>query len=118
MIRKGSVAIASRLWAARLRNWTPNSGAGSREFLSSTTGKQSFVLRYRACSVITDNILKWISEVWYNGDSLLMTTCGSNSGKVKNFSLLHVVQTCSAVHPTSYPVGSGGSLPGGKATGA
>jgi hypothetical protein len=32
--------------------------------------------------------------------------------------LLHVVQTGSGVHPTSYAMGIGGSFPGGKAAGA
>jgi hypothetical protein len=39
----------------------------------------------------------------------------SSPGRVKNF--LHVVQTGSGVHPTSYLVGTGGSFPGGKAAG-
>jgi hypothetical protein len=33
-------------------------------------------------------------------------------------SLLEVVHTGSEVHPTSYPIGTGGSFPGGKAAGA
>jgi hypothetical protein len=33
------------------------------------------------------------------------------------FSLLHVVQTGSGVHPTSYPMGTGGSFPGVKRPG-
>jgi hypothetical protein len=41
-----------------------------------------------------------------------------NPGRVKNFSLLHVFQTCSGAHPASYPMGTGGSFPGGKAAGA
>jgi hypothetical protein len=32
-----------------------------------------------------------------------------------NFSLLHRVQTRSRAHPASYPMGTGGSFPGGKA---
>jgi hypothetical protein len=36
----------------------------------------------------------------------------------QDFSLLHVVQTGSGVHPTSYPMGKGGSFPGDKAAGA
>jgi hypothetical protein len=36
----------------------------------------------------------------------------------QEFSLLHVIQTGSGVHPTSYPMGSGGSFLGVKATGA
>jgi hypothetical protein len=35
----------------------------------------------------------------------------------QKFSLLHVVQTGSGVHPISYPIGTGGSFPGGKAVG-
>jgi hypothetical protein len=32
-----------------------------------------------------------------------------------NFSLRHRVQTGSGAHPASYPMGTGGSFPGGKA---
>jgi hypothetical protein len=35
----------------------------------------------------------------------------------EKFSFLHVVQTGSGVHPTSYPTGTGGSFLGGKAAG-
>jgi hypothetical protein len=35
-----------------------------------------------------------------------------------NFSLHHPVQNGSGAHPASYPMGSRGSIPGGKATGA
>jgi hypothetical protein len=35
-----------------------------------------------------------------------------------NFSLLHRVQNGSGAHPTSYPMGTRGSFPGGKAAGA
>jgi hypothetical protein len=41
---------------------------------------------------------------------------GVGPGMVKNF--LHVVQTGSGAHPASYPVGTEGSFPGGKAAGA
>jgi hypothetical protein len=34
------------------------------------------------------------------------------------FSLLHIVQTDSGSHPASYPMGTGGSFPGGKEAGA
>jgi hypothetical protein len=40
----------------------------------------------------------------------------SSPGRVKNF--LYVVQTGSEVHPTSYPMGAGGSFPGDKTPGA
>jgi hypothetical protein len=36
----------------------------------------------------------------------------------QEFSLLQIVQTGSEVHPTAYPMGTGGSFPGGKAAGA
>jgi hypothetical protein len=36
----------------------------------------------------------------------------------QEFSLLHFVQTGSGVHPTSHPMGTGGSFPGDKAAGA
>jgi hypothetical protein len=32
----------------------------------------------------------------------------------QEFSVLHVVHTSSEVHPTSYPMGNGGSFPGVK----
>jgi hypothetical protein len=35
----------------------------------------------------------------------------------QEFSLLHVVQTGSGVHPTSYPMSTGGSFPGVKLPG-
>jgi hypothetical protein len=35
-----------------------------------------------------------------------------------NFSLRHRVQNGSGAHPASYPMGTGGSFPGGKAAGA
>jgi hypothetical protein len=34
-----------------------------------------------------------------------------------NFSLYHHVQNSSGAHPTSYPVGTRGSFPGGKVAG-
>jgi hypothetical protein len=36
---------------------------------------------------------------------------------VKEFSLLHVIQTGSGTHPTSYPMDTGGSFPEGQAAG-
>jgi hypothetical protein len=38
----------------------------------------------------------------------------SSPGRVKNFPLLHIVQTGSGVHPTSYKMGTRGSFPGVK----
>jgi hypothetical protein len=37
---------------------------------------------------------------------------------VQDFSLLHRVQAGSGAHSASYPMGTGGSFPGDKATGA
>jgi hypothetical protein len=47
------------------------------------------------------------------------TTEGSefDSRLSQEFSLLHVVRTGSGAHPASYPMGTGGSFPGGKAAG-
>jgi hypothetical protein len=36
----------------------------------------------------------------------------------RDFSLLYSVQTGHEAHPASYPMGTGGSFPGGKAAGA
>jgi hypothetical protein len=41
----------------------------------------------------------------------------SSPGRVKKFSLLHIVQTGSGVHPTSYKLGIGVSFPGVKPQG-
>jgi len=35
--------------------------------------------------------------------------------EVGNFSLLHCIQTGSGAHPASYPMGTSGYFPGGKA---
>jgi hypothetical protein len=40
----------------------------------------------------------------------------SSPGRVKNY--LPVFQTGAGGHPTSYPIGTGGSFPGSKAAGA
>jgi hypothetical protein len=47
------------------------------------------------------------------------TTEGSEfgSGQGQEFYLLHVVQTGSGIHPTSYPMGTGSSFPGVKRPG-
>jgi hypothetical protein len=38
-------------------------------------------------------------------------------GRVNNFTLLYSIQTGSGAHPASYPIGTGGSFPRGKAAG-
>jgi hypothetical protein len=43
---------------------------------------------------------------------------GSNPGREKDFSLPHNVQNGSGAQPVLYPLGDGGSFPGGKAAGA
>jgi hypothetical protein len=54
----------------------------------------------------------------------IATGCGLDDREVgvripvgSRFSLLHVVETGSEVHPTSYPMGTGGSFPGVKRRG-
>jgi hypothetical protein len=49
---------------------------------------------------------------------ILHSHCRENLKSYKESSLLHVVQTDSGTHPASYPMGTGGSFPGGKAAGA
>jgi hypothetical protein len=66
--------------------------------------------------------------IYYNGyDSSvgIATGYGLEDGGVgvrvrarQEFSLFHVVQPGSGVHPTSYTMGTGGSFLGAKATGA
>jgi hypothetical protein len=41
----------------------------------------------------------------------------SSPTRVKDFPFLHVVRTSYEAHPACYPVGTGGSFPGGKAAG-
>jgi hypothetical protein len=48
---------------------------------------------------------------WTNEGSELESQWG------QEFSFLHVVQTGSGIHPTSYPMGTGGSFPGVKRPG-
>jgi hypothetical protein len=43
---------------------------------------------------------------------------GFDSRQCQEFSLLHSVPTDSGAHPASYPMGTGGSLPGDKVAGA
>jgi hypothetical protein len=69
--------------------------------------------------------MDWIhlAQDWYtNGitssvsfKSLLTEGSEFESLRGQQFSLIHVVQTGSGAHPTSYPMGTVGSFPGGKA---
>jgi hypothetical protein len=43
---------------------------------------------------------------------------GVESWYSQEYSILNIVQTGSVVHPTSYPMGTGASFPGGKVAGA
>jgi hypothetical protein len=43
---------------------------------------------------------------------------GKDSGMNFGVLILQIVKTGSEVHPNSYPMGTEGSFPGGKATGA
>jgi hypothetical protein len=43
---------------------------------------------------------------------------GSIPGRARYFSELHIIQTGSEALTASYPVGTGSSFPGSKATGA
>jgi hypothetical protein len=41
----------------------------------------------------------------------------NSQAEAENFSLHHCIQTASGAHPTSYPMGTGGSFSGIKAAG-
>jgi hypothetical protein len=70
-----------------------------------------------------------LRALWYVGVSRvsidgIATSYGLDDQEVgiwvpvgQEFSPPHVVQTGSGVHPTSYPMRTGGSFPGGKAAG-
>jgi hypothetical protein len=58
-------------------------------------------------------IAQWYSAGLRAGCSGVRVPAGAG-----NFSLHHRVQTGSGVHPASYPVGTRGSFPEGKAAGA
>jgi hypothetical protein len=47
----------------------------------------------------------------------VLDSWGLIPGRGKGFSLLHRVQIGSRAHPASYPIGTGGSFPGGKTLG-
>jgi hypothetical protein len=58
-----------------------------------------------------------------NGNSSVSIVMGWMIGvrfpaEARDFSLLHSIQTSSGTHPASYPMGTKGPFPGGKATGA
>jgi hypothetical protein len=53
-----------------------------------------------------------------NGNGLGDRGVGVRVPVGSRISLLHIVRTGSGVHPTSYPIGTGGYFPGGKAAGA
>jgi hypothetical protein len=58
----------------------------------------------------------WLSRY---GDWLQARSHGSRSLRLGGInSLLCIVQTGSGAHPTSYPIGNGGSFPGSKTDGA
>jgi hypothetical protein len=55
----------------------------------------------------------WYREIGYGFDDRGSIPEGGNDG---NLSLRHRVQTGSGTHSASYPMGTGSSYPGGKAT--
>jgi hypothetical protein len=57
----------------------------------------------------------WLS--WYN-DGLRAGRPEFESRQGQDFSPVHSVQTGPGAHPASYPMGTGGDLPGGNAAGA
>jgi hypothetical protein len=64
------------------------------------------------CVLRGAGIVQWYSAGLRAGWSGVRVSLGAG-----NFSLHHLVQTGSGAYPTSYPVGTRGSFPGGKAAG-
>jgi hypothetical protein len=91
--------------------------------MSSSSGRKIFLHKQNgpaihiSLSIIMDGLIITWKQCPCLIDSFLHKPEGSEfeSLKGQEFSLLHSVQTGSRVHPTSYPIGAGGSFPGGKA---
>jgi hypothetical protein len=74
----------------------------SQHFLNFSKIKQLYLVRSSSGSIVSDYGLDdWAIEV--------------RSPTVSDFSSSPCVQTGSGAHPASYPMGTGGSFPGGKA---
>jgi hypothetical protein len=56
--------------------------------------------------------------LWATGWTIGVLGFDSRGGGAGNFSLNHRIQNGSGAHPASYPMGSMGPFPGGKAAGA
>jgi hypothetical protein len=68
---------------------------------------------------VVENCLSWDSVVGIaTGYGLDDRGVGVRVPVRSRISLLHVIQTGSGAHPASYPMGTGGSVPRAKATGA
>jgi hypothetical protein len=78
----------------------------------------SFELQHLSDRLKWANRMTWISQSVYR----LATGWAKEGSEFESRNgeefFLHVVQTGSGFHPTSYPMGTGGSFPGGKAAGA
>jgi hypothetical protein len=70
-------------------------------------------------TVFTDRPTVFVAQsVWRLATGCTFEGSEFESRYSQDFCLLHVVQTGSGVHPASYPVGTVGCFPGGKAVGA
>jgi hypothetical protein len=68
--------------------------------------------------MVENNIKSQHSAVgWATGYGLDDKGSEFESRWKQDLSFLHVVQTGSGAHPASYPMGTGGFFPGGKAAG-
>jgi hypothetical protein len=68
------------------------------------------------------HLLIFFFKIYALNDRIRDSSIGIATGWVRfpavhDFSHLHSVQTDSGAHPASYPRGTGGSFPGGKAAG-
>jgi hypothetical protein len=76
------------------------------------TDSASYVI---ACLHISSDSSVGIATGYELDDRMIGVRFRAGAG---NFSLRHHVQTDSGVHAAPYPMGTGGSFPGGKAAGA
>jgi hypothetical protein len=68
-------------------------------------------------------LITYIKKSSWDSSISVVMGCGLGDrglipGRAGDFPLLHSIQTGSGAHPASYPVGTGGSFPGGEVAGA
>jgi hypothetical protein len=94
-------------------------------------------MAFRTCRITEVGMLQWKDKEWFIITNFILIIRASSSVSIElgyrlddrgsrvrfpagvgNFSLHHRVKNSSGAHPTSYPMGTRGPFPGGKAAGA